>query len=150
MPLTSKFFHMNPFLRILRRRAAGQPDERQGPIHFWIRLVVFGCVVGGGFTAIPLRAVDDLTISSTTTYSGASTVQADNSITTSATVTVGGSADVTYNAGAQVSLGAGFSVTSGGLFHVNIGQSLAYAAGFESGEGFSTGSVGGQRGWVLS
>ena len=96
------------------------------------------------------RAVDDLTISSTTSYSTTQTVSADNSITTSATVTVGSSADVTYTAGAHVSLGAGFSVASGGLFHIYVGQSLPYAAGFESGENFTTGSLGGQRGWMLT
>ena len=143
------FPRMNPFIRIPCRRAAGQIEGGQRPIPFWIRLALVACLVGGGFIAIPLRAVDDLTISSTTTYSGTSTVQADNSITTSATVTVGGSANVTYNAGAHVSLGSGFSVASGGLFQVNIGQSLPYLAGFESSEGFSTGSVNGQRGWSL-
>jgi hypothetical protein len=96
------------------------------------------------------RAVDDLAISSTTNYSTTQTVSADNSITTSATVTVGSSADVTYTAGAHVSLGSGFSVASGGLFRVYVGQSLPYAAGFESAENFTTGSLGGQRGWILA
>ena len=101
--------------------------------------------------AVPqLRAVDNLTISSTTTYSTTQTVSADNSITTSATVTVGSSADVTYTAGAHVSLGAGFSVASGGLFHVQVGQSLPYVVGFESADNFSTGSLGGQRGWIVA
>ena len=112
------------------------------------RLLLF---VGLIFFVIPkLRAVDDLTISSTTTYSSTQSVSADNSITTSATVTVGSSADVTYTAGAHVSLGAGFSVASGGLFHVYVGQILPYAVGFESADNFSTGSLGGQRGWILT
>ena len=114
---------------------------------FFLRLVSIGCVL---FAASQLRAVDSLTISSTTTYSTTQTVSADNSITTSATVTVGSSADVTYAAGAHVSLGAGFSVASGGLFHVYVGQSLPYAVGFESADNFSTGSLDGQRGWILA
>src|SRR5882724_7708333 len=97
------------------------------------------------FPAVAL-AQTDVTISNQTYSSGTTVVEATNSITASTNVTIGSGANVAYLAGSVVSLGAGFQVNSGGLFQISIGQSLHYATGFESSQGYSTGSIAGQSG----
>jgi hypothetical protein len=104
-----------------------------------------------GLALCPLAAfaVDDVTVQNTT-YTTTQTVQADNSITATPAVVVANGANVTFKAGARITLGAGFSVVTGGVFHAQVGQSLPFTAGFETGEGYTTGSVHGQRGWSVS
>lgn len=120
---------MNPHLSLSFRRAAAA--------------VLFACLA-----APTLPAADNVTVGAQT-YTTTQTVQADNTIATTGSVVVGNTANITFQAGAGVSLGTGFKINSGGLFRVNVGQSLPYAASFETAEGFTTGSIANQRGWLL-
>lgn len=107
-------------------------------------------VRGLSLALLPLMAdaVDDLTVQNTT-YTTTQTVQADNTITATPAVVVANGADITFQAGTRITLGAGFSVTTGGLFRAQAGQQLPYFSGFETGEGYTTGALQGQRGWMV-
>lgn len=94
------------------------------------------------------HAADNVTVT-TQTYTTTQTVQADNKITTSGSVVVANGANVTFRAGAGLSLATGFKINAGGLFHTDVGQVFPYLVGFESSEGFSSGSLHLQRGWSV-
>src|SRR4051812_7369462 len=83
--------------------------------------------------AVGAHATDNVTVSNTTYTNGQTpTVQADNTITAGPAVVVNNGANVTYIAGGHISLGTGFQVDAGGVFHLSVGESLPYAASFES------------------
>ncbi|MBS0631419.1 MAG: hypothetical protein JSS11_05865 [Verrucomicrobia bacterium] len=81
-----------------------------------IGLIAALCLMG-----LPLRAVDNVTLSGVTYSSGSSlTIDASDTLTTSGTVTVASGANITLRAGVRIYLEPGFSVQSGATFQALV------------------------------